>query len=102
MELIQSQVQRLSQQQLQSVELLQMSAQELETYLRELSQENPVVELEEHASAPVQESPREDELLRRLRWLEDNDRQNRYYQHVDEEEMDPMARVGGAGDWRRP
>lgn len=97
MELIQSQIQRLSQQQLQSVELLQMSAQELETYLRELSQENPVVELEETASAPIQTSPREDELLRRLRWLEDNDRQNRYYQHVDEEEMDPMARVGGAG-----
>ena len=97
MELIQTQVQRLSQQQLQSVELLQMSAQELEVYLRELSQDNPVVELEETSSAPVQESPREEELLRRLRWLEDNDRQNRYYQHVDEAEMDPMARVSGAG-----
>ena len=65
MELIQSQIQRLSQQQLQSVELLQMSAQELETYLRDLSQENPVVELEESSSAPVQDSPREEELLRR-------------------------------------
>ena len=64
MELIQSQVQRLSQQQLQGVELLQMSAQELESYLRELSQENPVVELEEHF-APAQESPREEDLLRR-------------------------------------
>ena len=97
MELIQSQVQRLSQQQLQSVELLQMSAQELESYLRELSQENPVVELEEQPSAPVQTSTREDELLRRLRWLEDNDHQNRYYQHVDEEELDPLARASGTG-----
>ena len=96
MELIQSQVQRLSQQQLQGVELLQMSAQELESYLRELSQENPVVELEEHF-APAQESPREEDLLRRLRWLEDNDRQNHYYQHIDEEELDPLVRVSGTG-----
>ena len=96
MELIQSQVQRLSQQQLQGVELLQMSAQELESYLRELSQENPVVELEEHF-APAQESPREEDLLRRLRWLEDNDRQNHYYQHMDEEELDPLVRVSGTG-----
>lgn len=96
MELIQSQVQRLSQQQLQGVELLQMSAQELESYLRELSQENPVVELEEHF-APAQESPRDEDLLRRLRWLEDNDRQNHYYQHIDEEELDPLVRVSGTG-----
>ena len=96
MELIQSQVQRLSQQQLQGVELLQMSAQELESYLRELSQENPVVELEAHF-APAQESPREEDLLRRLRWLEDNDRQNHYYQHIDEEELDPLVRVSGTG-----
>ena len=68
MELIQSQVQRLNQQQLQSVELLQMSAPELEEYLRELVQENPVVELEE--SRTESDRPRDDELLRRLRWLE--------------------------------
>ena len=47
MELIQSQTQRLSQRQLQSVELLQMSTLEVEAYLRELAQENPVVELDE-------------------------------------------------------
>ena len=95
MELIQSQVQRLNQQQLQSVELLQMSAPELEEYLRELVQENPVVELEE--SRTESDRPRDDELLRRLRWLEDNDRQNRYYQHMEEEELDPLARVGTEG-----
>ena len=96
MELLQSQVQRLSQQQLHSVELLQMSALELEGYLRELAQDNPVVELED--SRPEQpDRPQDDELLRRLRWLEDNDRQNHYYQHVGEEELDPLARVGTEG-----
>ena len=39
MELLQNQVQRLSQQQLQSAELLQMSTLELEAYLRELAQD---------------------------------------------------------------
>ena len=95
MELIQTQVQRLSQQQLQSVELLQMSALELESYLQELARENPVVELED--SRQEAEHPQDDELLRRLRWLEDNDQQNRYYQHMWEEELDPLARVSTEG-----
>lgn len=95
MELLQRQIQHLSQQQLQSVELLQMSAPELEEYLRNLVQENPVVELDD--SRPEPERPQDDELLRRLRWLDDNDRQNRYYQHVGEEELDPLARIGTEG-----
>jgi len=96
MELIQSQVQHLSQQQLQSVELLQMSAQELESCLRELAQENPLVDLEDPPS-PEPERPREDDLLRRLRWLDDNDRQNHYYQHIDDDELDPLSRAGSSG-----
>lgn len=95
MELIQSQTQRLSQRQIQGVELLQMSAWELEACLRELAQENPVVELEEVRPEP--EYRKEDELLSRLRWLEDNDRQNRFCQQAGEEELDPLARVGTAG-----
>jgi len=96
MELIQSQVQRLSQRQLQSVELLQMSTLELEGYLRELAQENPVVELEYGRMEP--ERPQDEELLRRLNWLEDNDDQNRYYhQHIGDDEWDPLDRVGTEG-----
>lgn len=95
MELLQSQIQHLSQRQLQSVELLQMSAAELEEYLHNLVQENPVVELDD--SRPEPERPQDDELLRRLKWLDDNDRQNRYYQHVGEEELDPLARIGTEG-----
>lgn len=95
MELLQKQVQRLSQQQLQSVELLQMSSLELTEYLQNLSQENPVIDLDDSASAS--ETRPEDELIQRLKWLEDNDRQNHYYQAVEEDELDPMARVGNGG-----
>ena len=95
MELMQTQVQKLSQRQIQRVELLQMSALELESCLRELAQENPVVELEEET--PEGERHQEDELLSRLNWLEDNDRQNSYYQRVDAEELEPLARVGTWG-----
>lgn len=91
MELLQSQVQRLNQQQLQSVELLQLSTLEVEAYLRELAQENPVIELED--SRPETDRPQDEELLRRLSWLEDNDQQNRYYQHMEQEELDPLAQV---------
>ena len=95
MELIQSQVQRLNQQQIQSVELLQMSTLELEAYLRDLAQENPVVELDD--TRGESDRPQDEELLRRLNWLEDNDQQNRYYQHMWEEELDPLARVSTEG-----
>ena len=99
MELIQQQnqslQQRLCQQQIQSVELLQMSTLELDAYLQELSQENPMMEPDESRLEGTH--AQEDELLGLLKWLEDNDRQNRYYQHMDEDELDPLARVGTAG-----
>ena len=63
MKLIQSQVQQLSQQQLQGVELLQMSTLELEAYVRELALNNPMVEPEEDFSS--QETVRDDDLLYR-------------------------------------
>ena len=93
MELMQTQSQQLNYQQLQGVALLQMGSLELEQYLRELAQDNPMVDLE--AEAPVHEG--EDSLLQCLRWLEDNDRQNLYYQQMSEEELDPLSRVGNEG-----
>lgn len=95
MELKQSLTQRLSHQQLQSIELLQLSALELDAYIRELTMENPMVEPEELSSTP--ERVPEDDLLGKLRWLEDNDYQNRFYQQMGEEELDPMARVSSDG-----
>ncbi len=72
-----------------------MSTPELEAYLRELAQENPLVELE--YAGPEPDSSQEEELLHRLRWLEDNDHQNRYLHQVWEEDLDPRVWVGGAG-----
>ena len=95
MKLQQTQVQKLTQQQLQSVELLQLSTLELESYVQDLAQEIPLVEPED--LSPVPESRPEDDLLRKLRWLDDNDRQNRFYQHMSDEELDPLARVGTDG-----
>ena len=93
MELRQIQTQTLSQLQLQSISLLQMSTLELESYILELSLENPVIDLREdnysHETGEV--------LLQKAIWLEENDRQDRYYSRSDEEDMDPLARVGNDG-----
>ena len=86
-----SQIQHLSQFQLQSVELLQMSAVDLTAYLQELALSNPMVELEE-----TPPEPRGPELLRRDRQSEDGDHQNRFYRQG-EEELDPLALVGTEG-----
>lgn len=95
MELLQKQVQQLDQRQIQRLEMLQMSALELRDYLQELSQENPVVDLND-PPAPS-EDVREDPRLQHLRWLADTDRQNRYYQGLWEYEDDPIARIGVSG-----
>ena len=81
--------------QLYGEELLRLSTLELESYIRELAQENPLVELEEFSSASRPEG--RDDMLGRLRWLEDNDRQNWFYQQFSDEEMDPLARIGTDG-----
>lgn len=95
MELQQTQTQKLSQRQLYSVELLRLSTLELDAYVRELAQENPLIELEESVSAACGEE--RDDLLGRLRWLEDNDRQNWFYQQFSDEELDPLGRIGTGG-----
>ncbi len=94
MELQQTQTQALSQRQLYSVELLRLGTQELDAYVRELAQENPLMEVEE---APPVASTGRSELLDRLSWLEDNDRQNWFYQQFSDEELDPLARIGTGG-----
>lgn len=71
------QKQVLSQQMLQSMEILQMSAQELETYITELSMENPTIELPDSFQEKT-DSGQED-IQRRMDWLESTDQQNRVY-----------------------
>ena len=65
MELQQTQSQQLSQRQLYSVELLRMSTLELDAYVRELAQENPVIEGEEVPPPPQRKEG--DEALGRHR-----------------------------------
>ena len=47
LELKVSQVQKISQNMIQQVNVLQMSSQELNAYVKELSMENPIMELDE-------------------------------------------------------
>lgn len=80
----QSQRQVLSQQMIQSVEVLQMSAQELSEFIKEQALENPVIEVEEQYP-----QNKEEERLKKLEWLSELDDENRFYYHLDKKAMDP-------------
>lgn len=83
-----SQTQVLSQKMIQSAEILQMSSQELENYMKELALENPVVDLEEQADS----MDRDEALKRKIEWLESSDEQNRVYysnDYTEDGERDP-------------
>lgn len=82
------QTQTLSPKMMQSMEILQMGAQELLEHIQELVQENPVLE----AEPPPPGREVEGDLRRKLAWLEATDRQNRYYHRQDaDEEGDLLA-----------
>lgn len=90
-ELTQKQSQILTPQMIQSIEILQMSAQELLEHLETTLQENPVLEMEEYHDAPDEA----EDLRRRLEWLEDNDPQNRVYHVQDfQPDEDPLRNCG--------
>lgn len=75
MEMSQSQV--LSQRMIQSAEILQMSAAELENYIKEMALENPVMDIED--AAQIQDE--KEDMRRKLEWLDSMDEQNRVYYH---------------------
>ena len=93
LEMTQKQELKLTPQMLQSMEILQMSTQELEAYLQELVQENPAAELSE----PEERPDEGEELWRRMQSLADQDNQNRQYVAAEREELDPLARIGTDG-----
>lgn len=98
MALQQEQVQQMSWRQLQNVRVLQMSQMELEDYLQQQAEENPVIDPESLERSAPMELEEEKGFLQRLRWLEENDVQNRFlYGSNDDEEADPLARIGTAG-----
>lgn len=74
-----NQKQILSQHMVQSMEILQMSTQELEAYIENLAVENPMIEFT--ASNPMQEDRRQMKMQQQLEWLQASDPQNKtYYQ----------------------
>lgn len=81
LELKVSQVQKISQNMIQQVNVLQMSSQELNAYVKELSMENPIMELDE-----PEPDNQDKERLRKLEWLSDMDEQNRIYYRQEQEE----------------
>ena len=76
------QTQKLSPQMIQSMEILQMGTQELQAYVEKTLLENPVLEREE-----VHRVDEGAELLRRLEWLQANDRQNHWYHREDANDL---------------
>ena len=85
---------QLNQQQLQNLELLQLSSLELEQFLQELALENPMVELE----LPVAEdtsffAPRPSHS----EWLAAHDEQNPYYHRFSQNAEDPLSQAGTSG-----
>ena len=69
----------LSQKMIQSVEILQMSALELEQYIKDAAMDNPIIELDETFTRGSSEDEQDGELKRKLEWLRSSDEQNRVY-----------------------
>lgn len=74
------QKQILSQRMQQSVEILQMNTMALSEYIREVSEENPLLDWSMDQTGQ-EVSAQEERMLQRLEWLQEADEQNRgYYQ----------------------
>ncbi len=94
--LVTKQIQTLSPQMMQSMEILQMGSQELLDHIQDLVQENPVLEVAEQYDKKDELS----DLRRKLDWLESTDVQNRSYQYDDSEEKpDPISNYGSTEQW---
>lgn len=92
------QTQQISWRQLQSIRVLQMNQLELDTYLQQQAQENPMIDPDSIEFSAPMELSEEKGFLQRMRWLEDNDVQNRFFHsNNDDDESDPLARIGTPG-----
>lgn len=88
-----AQKQVLSQKMQQSVEILQMNTLALSEYIRELAEENPLLEWDETEAPPTDY---DDRLLQKLEWLAEADEQNRGMYQLERGDADetPQERVG--------
>lgn len=82
-----TQKQTLSHQLIQSMSILQMSAAELNEYIEKTALDNPVIELADTAYSS--ESLNDEDVQRKLSWLESTDHQNRIY--YNQEKSDEAA-----------
>ena len=70
-----------------AMEILEMTGQDLNEYLKKLEMENPLVELKQRQE---ENTSRETDIQRKLAWLDASDEQNRvYYQQDMEADEDP-------------
>lgn len=72
---------KISQEAVQAVSVLQMTGLELKEYIQEKMLENPVIELEE-----TKEEPKERDFRRKMQWLETGDYQNKIYYRQEAED----------------
>lgn len=79
-----SQKLKLSQNMMISAEILQMSSNELIEYIKEFSEENPVVECEENNNI----DDKFEMMKEKLEWLQSSDFQNNTYYNDDEKDSD--------------
>ena len=97
LQLAAEQKQNLSQRMIQSANILQMSTQELEEYIKQQELENPLIELEEVPS----ETRASSDIMRRLEWLNEADERNRVYyrdEYEEEESRESWNISSGEGD----
>lgn len=90
----QKQIQTLTPQMLQSIEILQMSSQELLDYTREQMLENPLLEQDDS----VEVSDYDRELIQKIIWMRANDRQNRSYYTPEEGGADALLENRSGSD----
>lgn len=86
------QKQALSHKMIQSAEILQMSAQELEAYIGEIAMENPIIDIEDWNSLL-----NDDEYQKKIEWLNQIEEHNRVYSRQefgDAEERDMWEVIG--------
>ncbi len=86
--------QTMSAQMLQSMKILQMSAQELREYIEALMLENPVLETMEYETSEPSETPETPPLFDQLEWAAANDQQNAEYYSGDSNKGDILANMG--------
>lgn len=93
LELEQVQRQGISQKMVQSVNILEMSTQELSEYIKKIALENPLIDFSDEITGQ-----KEEDRIRKLEWLEELDEQNRVYYQFDKEDEEDNAGINNLSE----